>query len=32
LGSLGSKLLFLAVYDAIFLVAAYGTYEFAIGE
>ena len=32
LGSLGGKLLFLAVYDAIFLVAAYGTYEFAIGE
>jgi heme exporter protein B len=29
---LGGKLLFLAAFDAIFMVAAYGTYDFAIGE
>ncbi len=29
---LAGKLLFLAVFDAIFLVVAYGTYDFAIGE
>jgi heme exporter protein B len=32
LGSLGAKLGFLAAYDAIFVLAAYGTYDFAIGE
>lgn len=32
LGSLGPKLLFLAAYDGIFVLAAYGTYDFAIGE
>lgn len=32
LGSLAGKLLFLLVYDAVFLVLAYGTYDFAIGE
>jgi heme exporter protein B len=32
LGSVGARLLFLAGYDAVFLVAAWGTYDFAIGE
>jgi heme exporter protein B len=32
LGSLGSKLLFLAAYDGIFVLAAYGTYDYALGE
>jgi len=32
LGSLLGKLAFLLVYDAVFLVLAYGTYDFAIGE
>jgi heme exporter protein B len=32
LASLAGKLLFLLVYDAVFLVLAYGTYDFAIGE
>lgn len=31
-GPLGAKLIFLAVFDAVFIVAAYGTYDFAIGE
>ena len=31
-GSLLSRVLFLLGFDAIFLVAAYGTYDFAIGE
>jgi heme exporter protein B len=29
---LAGKLVFLAAFDAVFLVAAYGTYDFAIGE
>ena len=32
LGDLAARLVFLAAFDAVFLVAAYGTYEFAIGE
>ena len=32
LGSLLGKLVFLVVYDVVFLVLAYGTYDFAIGE
>ena len=32
LGSLLGRLAFLVVYDAVFLVLAYGTYDFAIGE
>jgi len=32
LGGLAATLGFLAVFDAIFMVAAYGTYDFAIGE
>ncbi len=32
LGGLAARLAFLAAFDAIFLVAAYGTYDFAIGE
>ena len=32
LGDLAVPLVFLAAYDAVFLVAAYGTYDFAIGE
>ena len=31
-GDVWGKLAFLAVYDAVFLVAAWGTYDFAIGE
>jgi heme exporter protein B len=31
-GSIGARLLFLAVFDVVFMVAAYGTYDFAIGE
>ncbi|MGZ4200309.1 MAG: heme exporter protein CcmB [Thermoleophilia bacterium] len=31
-GSTGTRLLFMAGYDAVFLVAAWGTYDFAIGE
>jgi heme exporter protein B len=31
-GPLGAKLIFLAMFDAVFIVAAYGTYDFAIGE
>ncbi len=32
LGDLAVRLVFLAAFDAVFLVAAYGTYDFAIGE
>jgi len=32
LGSLATRLLFLLGFDLIFMVAAYGTYDFAIGE
>ncbi len=32
LGDLAARLGFLAVFDAVFMVAAYGTYDFAIGE
>lgn len=32
LGDLAARLGFLAAFDAVFLVAAYGTYDFAIGE
>ena len=32
LGALWARLVFLLVYDGIFLVLAYGTYDFAIGE
>lgn len=32
LGALATRLLFLLGFDAIFMVAAYGTYDFAIGE
>lgn len=32
LGGLAARLGFLAAFDAVFLVAAYGTYDFAIGE
>ncbi len=32
LGSVGARLLFLLGFDAVFIVAAYGTYDFAIGE
>jgi len=32
LGSVAARLLFLLGFDAVFLVAAYGTYDFAIGE
>jgi len=32
LGDLGARLVFLVAFDAVFLVAAYGTYDFAIGE
>ena len=32
LGSLLARILFLLGFDAVFLVAAYGTYDFAIGE
>jgi heme exporter protein B len=31
-GSLLARILFLLGFDAIFMVAAYGTYDFAIGE
>ena len=31
-GDLAARLIFLAAFDAVFLVAAYGTYDFAIGE
>ena len=31
-GSLLARVLFLLGFDAVFLVAAYGTYDFAIGE
>jgi heme exporter protein B len=31
-GQLGMRLLFLLGFDAVFLLAAYGTYDFAIGE
>jgi hypothetical protein len=31
-GSLVARLLFLLGFDAVFLVAAWGTYDFAIGE
>jgi heme exporter protein B len=32
LGGLAARLGFLAAFDAVFMVAAYGTYDFAIGE
>jgi heme exporter protein B len=32
LGDVGARLLFLGAFDGVFLVAAYGTYDFAIGE
>jgi heme exporter protein B len=32
LGPLGARLVFLAMFDIVFMVAAYGTYDFAIGE
>jgi len=32
LGSVAARMLFLLGFDAVFLVAAYGTYDFAIGE
>jgi heme exporter protein B len=32
LGSVAARMLFLLGFDAVFIVAAYGTYDFAIGE
>jgi len=32
LGAIGGRLLFLGAYDVVFLVAAYGTYDYLLGE
>jgi hypothetical protein len=32
MGDIVGRLVFLLVFDGVFLVAAYGTYDFAIGE